>query len=154
MKKEIFKSIECAPDYEISNLGRVKSLKPRKPMYLKLLKASIGYPQVCLRTDNKIRRLYIHRLLAYAFMGYDIDDKTMVVDHIDGNSMNYSLSNLQIITHRENLSKRKDRRSSTGVRKQNNRYYVQVYINGVQEYLGGFDTEEQASMAYNNRLNF
>ena len=51
----------------------------------------------------------MHQLVAMAFLGYKRDGKnlTEVVDHIDGDSLNNNLNNLQIITQKENVNKGK-----------------------------------------------
>lgn len=54
--------------YQISNYGRVKSLKYGKEKILKGGKVSSGYLQVGLCKDGKLVRKYIHRLVAEAFI--------------------------------------------------------------------------------------
>ena len=54
--------------YEISNLGRVKSLKYGKERIMKPGKNGNGYFQVALRRDGKEKRLLVHRLVAEAFI--------------------------------------------------------------------------------------
>ena len=50
---EIWKGIEGFDGYQISNYGRVKSLKYGKEKILKGVKNSWGYLQVGLRKDKK-----------------------------------------------------------------------------------------------------
>lgn len=60
-----------------------------------------GYRVVTLYNDvSGTKQLSVHRLVASAFMPND--DKTLVVDHVDGNKTNNSLSNLEWVTCREN----------------------------------------------------
>lgn len=54
--------------YEISSLGRVKSLKYGKERILKPAKNRGGYLQVVLCRNGKEKRLYVHRLVAEAFI--------------------------------------------------------------------------------------
>lgn len=62
--------------YEVSNLGRVKSLKRQTragqwvhERVLKVLHASNQYQQVCLWKNGKSKRVLVHRLVAQAFLG-------------------------------------------------------------------------------------
>ena len=97
--------------YEVSNFGNVKSLgnnRTRKEKILKpVLVGLIGwqYYSVTLCKDGKSRHLNIHILVVMAFLGH-VPDGTLkiVVDHIDNNRLNNHVSNLQLITQRENLS--------------------------------------------------
>jgi hypothetical protein len=94
--------------YEVSNLGRVKSL----PRYNTIKKERIlnpnengcGYLKLSL-SNNKIETKYVHILVAESFLGYNAKKGFIVVDHIDNNTTNNNLSNLRIISHTENLTR-------------------------------------------------
>ncbi len=45
----------------------------------------------------------IHRLVASAFLGFDLNNKTIKVNHIDSNINNNHISNLEITTNKENV---------------------------------------------------
>ena len=53
-------------------------------------------------TNGKSKETKLHRLLAMVFLGLDIDDKTSVIDHIDGNGLNNDLTNLRVCTMKDN----------------------------------------------------
>jgi len=59
-----------------------------------------GYKRVGLSKNNKIKSMYVHRLVAEAFIG-EIPHK-MEVNHIDGVKANNHVSNLEIVTSSEN----------------------------------------------------
>jgi hypothetical protein len=64
------------------------------------------YLQLNLSKDSKHNTRPIHILVAEAFLGYDSKNGFgLVVDHIDNNPHNNKLSNLQIVTTRENTTK-------------------------------------------------
>jgi hypothetical protein len=95
--------------YEVSNLGRVKSLPKAQFKVEKILKPYInphnGYSYICLIKDNHKVSKRIHCLVMGAFNpvnklhGYDPD---YTIDHKDGNKTNNSLSNLEWCTQLEN----------------------------------------------------
>lgn len=67
--EEIWKNIEGYEGlYQVSNLGRVKSLKFGKEKILKPVKNTFGYLQVILCKENIQKHLYVHRLVAQAFI--------------------------------------------------------------------------------------
>ena len=96
---EIWKPIDGYSSYEISNLGNVKNKKTGK--ILKPGLSGNGYYTVSLWKNGKAHTKYIHELLAYSFIG--VKKKGFTVNHIDGNKLNNDLSNLEIITYRDNL---------------------------------------------------
>ena len=84
-------------NYDIYENGQVFSRKTNK--YLKHLKKQ--YPSVDLYINNKAKRFMIHRLIAENFIP-NINNKPYV-NHIDGNKYNYSINNLEWVTHKENI---------------------------------------------------
>jgi hypothetical protein len=110
--------IEGYDDYAISSDGDVISYRGKKPIILKPQKAAQskkGYRQVRLFNDKSLSKtqkdkngkyrnigklLYVHRLVWQMFVG-EIP-KGMTIDHIDGNPSNNTITNLQLLTPREN----------------------------------------------------
>ena len=58
-----------------------------------------GYKRVSIRGH----RYYVHRLVMRAF--FPTDNKSLVVDHIDGNRANNNANNLRWVTRRQNTQK-------------------------------------------------
>lgn len=85
--------------YEISNCGRVKSLK--YDHILTPYKYNGGYLRVQLYKNKTMKRMYIHRLVANAFIPNE--DNKLEVNHIDGDKTNNSASNLEWVNHKENM---------------------------------------------------
>jgi len=104
MELEIWKDIQgFEGHYQISNLGKVKSLKFGKERILKNRLNCCNYYSVMLsngaakRTDTNI-----HRLIALHFIPKPVGIKTEV-NHKDNNRQNNSIENLEWITHAENI---------------------------------------------------
>ena len=153
--------------YQVSNKGNVKSLSRTitkgnityvtKDKILKQSVDTVGYPYVNLSDYKKQKTFRIHQLLAIAFLNHTPNKYDgLLVDHIDGNKLNNNLSNLQLVTNRKNSSKDRKNKTSkfTGVswHKQSNKWLAQVRKNNKVEYLGVFEKEEDAAIAYLNSL--
>ena len=79
--------------YEVSNFGRIKSLKFGKERIIKGSKDKYGYLQVGLSKNNKSKTFKVHRLVAEAFI--DNTDNLPQVNHKDENPSNNVVSNLE-----------------------------------------------------------
>ena len=93
MKKEIWKDKkDYEGHYQVSNFGRVKSIKFGKEIILKQ-KIKDGYYYVGL-SKNGIQKMYlVHRLVAEAFLPNP--DNLPQVNHKDENKLNNVVSNLE-----------------------------------------------------------
>lgn len=133
--------------YKVSDLGRVKSLRNNFLKKEKILKGGISrYRTVGLRKNGKTYCFCIHVLVAMSFLGHVPGGHKKVVDHKNNNNyLDNSVSNLQVITHRENDSKDSvNKTGSTGIVKTTLGKYS-VYANlGKTTYLGVFDKLEEA----------
>lgn len=105
---EIWRQIVGFENYAISNLGRVMRIaysKSKNHSYVpgRLLKVTkvAGYPIVRMYSDGKCFSKGIHVLIAVAFIGPCPPDKE--VDHKDTNKENFSVGNLEYVTHKENI---------------------------------------------------
>ena len=128
---EMWKPVHLEPynqKYMVSSFGRVKSIdtyvnyrekvskKLSKRLYPgRVLKGSLansGYMFVNLKMNGNSKQIYVHRLVAFAFVcGYK---DGLVVNHKDENRLNNDYLNLEWVTqkynsnyghHNENLSK-------------------------------------------------
>ena len=88
--------------YEVSNLGRVKSLKFGKERILKPCKSTGGYLQVCLCKDGKAKQSNVHRLVAEAFIQNPNNLET--VNHKDEVKTNNVASNLEWMSQKDNIN--------------------------------------------------
>ncbi|MBO3062747.1 NUMOD4 domain-containing protein [Mammaliicoccus fleurettii] len=86
--------------YKVSNHGKVWSA--RKKILLKEVKGGREYYRVVL-TKNKEKKYFdVHRLVAINFI--DNPFKKKCVNHIDENKTNNHYSNLEWVTHKENVN--------------------------------------------------
>lgn len=104
-KKEIFKKIPEFPNYLVSNLGRVCSIRNGIREFKKLRPCSgrEGYLNVTLWDKGIKKKICIHNLVAKIFIG-EVPEG-YIVDHIDNNPSHNYVTNLQIITLKENTQK-------------------------------------------------
>jgi hypothetical protein len=84
--------------YKVSSLGRVYSTRTKR--YLKPANNGHGYMFVGLHLANEIKKPYVHRLVAKAFVPNPF--KKTEVNHIDGNKTNNAANNLEWLTPSEN----------------------------------------------------
>ena len=157
MEKEEFRNIKGYEGmYEASNLGNVKSLKCGKERILKAGVDTGGYCIVNLSKDGEQKARKVHQLVAVAFLGHKPCGMKLVVNHIDIDKLNNNVSNLEIVTSRENSNKKHIKSTSKFVgvswHKANKKWLAQILINGKLKYLGCFTNELSASNAYQNEL--
>ena len=87
--------------YAITSCGKVWSYQSKK--FLKPQKTKSGYLYVGLYKDTKVRKFYVHRLVAEAYIENPNNLKT--IDHIDGNKEHNYIKNLQWMTQSDNTTK-------------------------------------------------
>jgi hypothetical protein len=164
---EIFKDIpEYEGLYQVSNLGRVKSLSKKiwngKGYFIskeRILKPGLSrkYLSVMLSKKAKFKTFKVHQLVAKSFLNHFSDGTNkLVVDHINNIKTDNRLENLQIITQRENSSKdTKGTSKYTGVSwcKVKKKWVSRLKLNGKYLHLGYFHCEIEASNAYQKTLN-
>lgn len=103
-------------EYEVSNLGRVRSLDRyiksissktglqfKKGQILKQKTNKVtGYKTITLWRDNKQKGYNVHRLVAEHFL--PVKDGKNTVNHINGDKTNNRVGNLEWVSYGENLS--------------------------------------------------
>lgn len=149
---------------EVTKSGRVKRIKKEwtnnnskigEIDLSKIKPLPRGYQNIWVNIKGlQKRKLYIHQIMAITFLNHTIDKFKIVVDHIDSNKQNNHIDNLRLLTNRENSSREvvNKRDLPCGVRKTGNKYYSYIRIGNTRPYLGSFNTAEEASQAYKNKL--
>lgn len=96
---EEWKDINGYPNYIVSNLGRIMSVRSGKMMAYSMHKK--GYHMVGLSSGGKRRKFMVHRIMALSFIPL-VYGKDMI-NHKDCNKLNNLPSNLEWCTHQENV---------------------------------------------------
>lgn len=88
--------------YEVSNWGNVRNKETKQPISTFESRKNHGYLKTRITDVNQVRRtMYIHQLVAFFFVeGFDQNKE---VNHKDGNIRNNSFSNLEWVSHTENM---------------------------------------------------
>lgn len=98
---EIWKDIEGYENlYQISNMGRVRSLRYGKSKILKNSVNKGGYCVVCLVKNQTYKSFYVHRLVATHFIPNP--DNKPHIDHINTIRTDCTVINLRWVTNKEN----------------------------------------------------
>lgn len=167
-QKEIWIDIkDYEGKYQVSNLGRVKSLVRYSKHWrggVKLVRERIlkpgynksGYLHVVFIHKNNRKNMRIHKLVAIAFLGHIPDGHNMVVNHKNFIRDDNRESNLEIITARENTNRAHLKSSSgyTGVYwlKSRKKWRSMISVNSKNVCLGLFTDESKASNMYQKAL--
>ena len=85
----------------MSNLGRVRSLKCGKVRIMPQTQQHHHYRAFMIHVDHKPQCRKVHREVAMAFIPNP--DNLPEVNHIDGDKGNNQVSNLEWVTHQENV---------------------------------------------------
>lgn len=127
----------------VNRIGEVYGIKADGEMRIieNVANDKYGYNRIrCC--DKMIKR---HRIIAYTYLGLDLDNPKQQIDHIDGNPLNNSLDNLRVVTHQQNQW---NRTKAKGYYKQAEKWRAEIRLNNKNIYLGLYKTESEAHTAY------
>jgi hypothetical protein len=153
--------------YQASDLGRIKALsrikkcsngntRIIKEVIKKQTIAKNGY--LCISTvscSGKSKVWNVHTFVSMAFLNHKPSKYNAVTDHKNNIKLDNKLSNLQIISHRENCSKDKIGTSKyTGVFKRKDRpsWTASIRINSCKIIFSSIKIEEKAKLTYDLAL--
>ena len=92
---------EYAGIYKISNYSRIKSYQNGVGKILKPYLSRNGYLCVSLSKFGEVKHFRLHRLVAQAFIPNP--DNLPEVDHINGDRLNCTVTNLRYVTRQQNM---------------------------------------------------
>tara|TARA_R110000868_G_scaffold109145_3_gene297201 strand:+ start:2193 stop:2729 length:537 start_codon:yes stop_codon:yes gene_type:complete len=166
--KEIWKDIpNYEGHYQVSNLGRVKSLERQiknnlgiiytiRDRILKGALTSRGYINVILQKNCHKKGRSVHSLVAECFLNHKPNGSVSVVNHINFIKTDNKVQNLEIVTTRVNSNKKHLNSSSKHVGvswyKSYNKWRTQIQVKDKIYHLGYFDCELAAAKAYQDKL--
>ena len=112
-----------------------------------------GYLQNGYHKINIFGKLYRAHRLAWLYINGS--NPIGEIDHIDGNRINNSFSNLRDVSHSVNMQNQRHARSNNsmsvlGIRKSGDKFAARIGFNGKRFHLGIFETKEAAHLAYLN----
>jgi len=169
--KEIFKDIKGYEGrYQVSNLGRVKSLERKcktkggalRIVYGRILSFGIdgqGYRIVgiCKNGNNKTTK--VHHLVWETFGESKRNGIELQVDHIDNDKLNNHIYNLQLLDNRANCSKgwlisgkKTSQFTGVGWHTRNKMWRARIRVDNRQKLLGYFHSEHEAALTYQKVL--
>lgn len=88
-----------------------------------------------------------HRIISAAFLGLDMTDTKRQVDHINGIRHDNRVENLRLVTHQQNNFNNHNAKGYCW-HKQHRKWQARIKVDGNSQYLGLFETEEDARNAY------
>jgi hypothetical protein len=105
-----------------------------------------GYPATTVGTGKKAYKLYLHRLVTDAKPG-------TIIDHANGDRLDNRRENLRLATKAQNAANigalSTSKSGLKGVVKRGKKYRAFAHKDGKTQYLGSFDTKEEAACEYN-----
>ena len=164
-KEEFWKDIKGYEGlYQISNYGRIRSLKFRNKVCEKdrviIMKPNLrnGYFVINLRKNANRKSFQVHRLVAQTFIENPFNYP--IVNHIDFNPKNNNVENLEWCTQKQNVNhsrcnmkgkshKLRDKNYGITYRKKSDKYEVSVK----KKYYGRYKTLDEARKKRDEVLN-
>lgn len=148
--------IRLAEDNRTVEVGRRRGVKRNPTLKFRRLNEYHVF-SICY-TAESVKTMKAHQLSYKQWVdnSYMPSGLKMVIDHIDGDIDNNHPDNLRLVTHRENCSKERTKKSGlpTGVvwSKEKRKYVAQITIEMKNKNLGYFHDPSEASQAYQDAL--
>jgi len=138
-------------DYEYLNQWKWYALKCGSGIFYAVRWQKVG-ENGCFSSYNR-KCIRMHRVVVEQIR--NIPDN-MEIDHRNGDSLDNRKGNLRICFHGENLKNKKlyknnyySKYKGVSWHKKKNKWEAYIGVDGVQKYLGLFNSEEEAALAYN-----
>jgi hypothetical protein len=103
------------------------------------------YAERSFRLNGKRMNIRLH---------HEVLQTSDMIDHINGNGLDNRKENLRICNNSQNHQNKPKRKGVTsskykGVTKRKNKWEANITVNKIRKYLGIFETELDAALAYN-----
>ena len=137
MSMEIWKIMKENNNYEISNLGKVRTIKTKRIRKTRI--SNKGYERIGIYINKKLKYFYIHRLVANNFMKNPNNYKE--INHINENKLDNRLENLEYCdtkyncnygTRTERIIKTKEKTFKTIIQKDKNGNVIKKWKNIIE----------------------
>lgn len=144
MKTEVWATLKKYPRYKVSNWGRVVNIKTGHVMKNHL--DGSGYYRVQLTIKGKNHHLAVHRLVLYTFVNNPDPEHLTIVNHLDENTHNNRLDNLEFCDREWNATWGTVRERIQHTRKVKQQLVGVYVINKLTKRALKFDTLKDASL--------
>ena len=120
LDNEVFKEIkDSCGNYEVSNLGRIKSKVGNHAIILKPYITKYGYERLQLYIEGKRYNKYVHSLVASTWLEPP-QSLEYEIHHKDFNSLNNNVSNLEYLSKIQHYKKHEERRKNVSTKSKEN----------------------------------
>ena len=142
--------LKVFPNGEVWKFGYFRNTSKEQTWYpLRGTIATNEYGYKQHRTNINYKYYITARLLAYAFLRFDLEETEDTIDHISRNSLDNHISNLRCTSRTEQVLNRSTVINARGYHLTvSGKYVAQITINNKNIYLGTYDTPEVAHNAY------
>lgn len=148
---ENWKAVSGCSKFEVSDFGRVRRTNGGKIL---VGGDHNGYRRFCIDKDSgESVTILVHRVVFESHVrGLEEGE---VIDHIDGNRMNNTLSNLRVCCNESNQYNRGSAKQATSTYKGvsyckvKNKWRAQIKTKGKSKHIGYYSVEADAALAYN-----
>lgn len=123
------KEIKYFNNYYITTCGKIISKKSNKIITTYL--DTVGYKCVTLKNNKKDIHIRVHRLMGFTYLGVARNDRYTQINHKDGNKLNCSLLNLEIVRNKENT----EHGYNNNLYTTRNRIEVEIYDKTTNTYI-------------------
>lgn len=104
------------------------------------------YGATGIKIGEKRKVLYLHRFIM------EVTERSKVVDHRNGNTLNNTRANLRVVSNAENGQNRTRlaKNNTSGFRgvSKDGKWQASIHIGKKKKHLGTFDTKEEAARAF------
>ncbi len=129
-------------------LTYLKDIKHNRVGDIAGYKHKSGYLIVKVNTVS----LKVHRIAWFLHYGYGAEG---MIDHIDGDRCNNQISNLRVVSFKDNSKNRGNNKNNStgakGVVKRGSKFYARIGFNGIKIFIGSFSSLEDAAQAYKDK---